>query len=293
MEALLTAGGKRGWGVALDIGRRVVRRDMRLFAAGIAFYLLLSLIPLLLLGTSAVGYVLGSSEEAVSHVLRAATRLVPRAMGTELPAVLEVIVGSRHITGALGVGMLLWLGLQVFEAIPESVRALTDGGPGRSPSYLRRKLRALVLMGTAGLLLLGALVGTWVVAAWPTVAAGLGVHFSLPWMLSTPEGSRYVAATLFGVLLVIVYWVAIGREIGWGAALGGGTVAAIIWHGGRLAINELSIYADAQHMLGPLNGLVTLVLWVYYTAWVVLAGGVVADRFHGPGVVTDRADPLS
>ena len=54
--------------VVKDIVQALRRNDVMLMAAGVAFYWLLGIIPLLLLGTSAIGYLLGSSDRAVDEV---------------------------------------------------------------------------------------------------------------------------------------------------------------------------------------------------------------------------------
>ncbi len=78
--------GQRGWlwRVGVEIVRRLREHNFMMMAAAIAFFWLLTLIPSLLLGSSAVGYFLGSSDDAVDAVMAAAQRLIPQATGTEV-----------------------------------------------------------------------------------------------------------------------------------------------------------------------------------------------------------------
>lgn len=269
---------RRGWlrRVGGEIVRRLREHDLMMMAAAIAFYWLLAVIPLLLLGTSAIGYLLGSSDRAVDEVMAAARRLIPRATGPDVDAFLRTLIQSRHVTGVLGIGFLLWVAMGVFEIIAASLSALT--GDRENRSYLRRKLVAFVLMCTAGFLLLLTLMGGWILAAWPNIEDLVGVRLALPAFLTDPSFPRYFTSVLMGILLTIVYRVAPVRDIRWPGAITGAAVAAILWHQAKVAFNwYLTHYARYSLFYGILGGFIGLVLWIFYTAIILLLGGMLAD----------------
>jgi len=180
------------------------------------------------------------------------------------------------VTGMLGVGFLLWVGMGVFEAIASSLTALSGGRETRS--YLRRKLVALVMMGTAGFLFVAALMSGWILAAWPEIEAVIGVRIVLPPFLVHPGFPRYVSSILMALLLTIVYHIAPVRAIRWPWAFTGATVAAVLWHEARVLFNlYLTHYARYNLFYGILGGFIGLVLWVFYTAVILLFGGLLAD----------------
>lgn len=264
-----------------DLARRLREHDLMMMAGAIAFYWLLGVIPLLLLGSSAIGYVLGSSERGVDEVMAMARRMIPRATGRDVEEFIRSLVQSRHVMGVLGIGFLLWVAMGVFEAIASSLTTLTGGRETRS--YLRRKLVALVMMGTASLLFVVALVAGWVLAAWPEFEVLIGARIVLPPFLTSPGFARYVSSILMACLLTIVYRVAPVRAIRWPCAVGGATVAAVLWYQARVLFNwYLTHYARYNLFYGILGGFIGLVLWVYYTAIILLVGGLLAD-------VLDRA----
>ncbi|MBI2561034.1 MAG: YihY/virulence factor BrkB family protein [candidate division NC10 bacterium] len=269
---------RRGWlrRVSGEIVRRLREHDLMMMAAAIAFYWLLALIPLLLLGTSAIGYLLGSSDRAVDEVMTAARRMIPRATGRDVEAFLRTLIQSRHVTGGLGIAFLVWVSMGVFEIIGASLTALTGGRETRS--YLRRKLVALVLMCTAGFLLLLTLMGGWILAAWPNIEDLAGMRLRLPAFLTDPNFPRYFTSVLMGILLTIVYRVAPVRDIRWPAAIAGATVAAILWHQAKVVFNwYLTHYARYNLFYGILGGFIGLVLWIFYAAIILLFGGMLAD----------------
>ncbi len=269
---------RRGWllGVGGEIVRRLRKHDLMMMAAAIAFYWLLALIPLLLLGTSAIGYLLGSSDRAADEVMTAARRLIPRATGPEVEEFLRTLIRSRHFTGGLGFGFLIWVAMRVFEIIATSLTTLTGAREHRS--YLRRKLVALVMMCTVGFLFIATLMGGWILAAWPNIEDLVGVRVDLPGFLVDPTFPRYVTSILMGILLAVVYCVAPARGIRWPSAVAGAMLAAVLWHQAKLAFNwYLTHYARYNLFFGILGGFIGLVLWIFYTAIILLFGGVVAD----------------
>ena len=215
---------RKGWvrRVCGEIIRRLREQDLMMMAAAIAFYWMLAFIPLLLLGTSAVGYVLGSSDRAVDEVMAAARLVIPRATGRDVEEFLRALIRSRHVTGSLGIGFLLWVSMGVFEIITASLTALTGGRETRS--YLRKKLVAFILMCTVGFLFLIALMGGWVLAAWPGIEELVGVRLTLPAFLTDPSFPRYFTSILMGILLTIVYRVAPVRGVRWPAAVAGAKI---------------------------------------------------------------------
>jgi len=269
---------RKGWlrRVIGELTRRLHESDLMVMAAAIAFYWLLGVIPLLLLGSSVIGYAIGSSDRGVDDVMAMARRLIPAATGQDVQDFIRSLIQSRHVTGVLGIGFLLWVAMGVFEVIASSLTTLTEGRETRS--YLRRKLVALVMMGTAGFLFLTALITGWILAAWPEIEVLIGVRVVLPPFLTDPSFRRYFTSILMACLLTIVYRVAPVRAISWPCAMAGGTVAAVLWYQARVVFSwYLTHYARYNLFYGILGGFIGLVLWVYYTAIILLIGGVVAD----------------
>lgn len=267
--------------VVSDFAHRLRQYDLMMMAAAIAFYWLLGIIPILLLGSSTIGYVLGSSDRGVEEVMTLARRLIPRATGRDVEDFVRSLIQSRHVTGVLGIGFLLWVAMGVFEAIASSLTTL--GGGRETRSYFRRKLVALVMMGTTGLLFISALTGGWILAAWPEIEILIGARIVLPPFLTHPSFPRYFTSILMTLLLTIVYRVAPVRAIRWPWAIAGATVAALLWHQARTLFNWYLIHHARYNLFyGILGGFIGLVLWVFYTAIILLIGGILAD-------VLDRA----
>jgi membrane protein len=81
-----------------------------------------------------------------------------------------------------------------------------------------------------------------------------------------------------------VYRIAPARAIGWPAAIAGASIAAGLWHQAKLLFNWYLVhYSRINLFFGILGGFVILVLWVFYTAIILLVGGMLADILHRGG----------
>jgi membrane protein len=262
--------------VSKEIYRRLIEHDLMMMAAAISFYWLLAFVPMLLLGTSAIGYLLGSSDQAVEEIMRAAARFIPRGTGPDVALFLRSLIQSRYVTGLVGLGFLLWFAMGLFEVITNSLTRLS--GERETRSYLRRKLVALVLIGTVGFLFVAALVASWMFMAWANLEDLIGIRLGLPAILYDPSTPRYVTSLFMGVLLTVIYRVAPVRGVRWPWAIVGGTFAGMLWHLAKLLFNWYLVhYARYNLFYGILGGFVGLILWIFYTAIILLLGGILAD----------------
>ncbi len=269
---------RKGWlrRVSGEIYRRLIHHDLMMMAAAISFYWLLAFIPMMLLGTSAIGYLLGSSDQAVEEIMRAANRFIPRGTGAEVEIFLRSLIQNRHVTGLVGLGFLLWIAMGLFEIIITSLTRLS--GERETRSYFQRKFVALLLIGTVGFLFIAALLASWMVTAWSNLEDLIGIRLGLPAFLHEPAFPRYITSALMGLLLAVIYRVAPVRGIHWPWALAGGAFAGVLWHLAKLVFNwYLLHYARYNLFYGILGGFVGLVLWIFYTAIILLVGGVLAD----------------
>ena len=109
---------------------RFVAADGFFMSAGLAFFFLMCLIPILLLGISMVGYVL-SGEQAARHVVGQLTQQFP-VYQAQLARVLLRIVETRTASGLLGTPVLVLFSTPLLSASRLILHRLlgvrTDGG---------------------------------------------------------------------------------------------------------------------------------------------------------------------
>jgi len=249
--------------------------DLLMMGAGIAFFFTLALIPLLLLGTSALGFALGSPQQATAHIVTAVRRIVPGVTTAQIEAVLRSLVESRAVAGWLGVLSFLWVGSGAYEAIANAMTALS--GLRETRSFVRRKLVAGALMLACGALFLASLI----LASLATALRGFGNHLLeiLPGAMRLPPGSVLggLSLLLVGTTFLILYRWTPPQPLPWGPAAVGAIVGAGLWYVAKRAFEWYVLTVATQQVIyGILGSFIGVLLWVYYTSVIFLVGAVVA-----------------
>ncbi len=255
-----------------------------LMAAAIAFYGLLSLIPLLLLSLAALGFFLGSSEETVGRILEVAYEFLPPEGLETVEEALTSLIEKRTLAGGLGLLTLLWVGHGAFDAIEQAINVIYEVRETRG--FLRRKLTSLFLMGLTGVLLLSTLVlvslatalralGGRLVAFLPPFLGERASQFSLmTWNLLLSLIPMVLIVTMF----TLIYLIAPTRKIWVSSALIGGVVAGVLWQLTKVVYGWYILnYAGYDRIYGPLGAFIGLILWIYYSAVILLLGAEVAE----------------
>jgi len=163
LDHLVRAGGR----YRADSGDRL--------AAAVTYYAFLSFFPLLLLGLSAVGYVLSGSPRLEAEVLANLRDYLP-GVYAEIVDNLMIVLEHRRTAGVVGLVGLLWAGLGWLDALREALRVMwhQDVAVG---NVLRKKAVDVVTLLGLGLAIAASMGFTGVLgasASWLLRAAGAG-----------------------------------------------------------------------------------------------------------------------
>jgi len=261
---------KRLWGLLRKTFQASRQARAAEAAAGMAYYALLSLFPLLL-SLAMLGSFFLESERAYQVVVETVTETLPTSQGLVEDTIQDALQ-RRGAVGIVGLVGLLWSGGGVFVTLMRNVnRAWTEA---EARSFVGRRLIALVMVAAlASLLVLSvllaaaldllrlttsALLGTasgqgpsvWILVSEmvPFVIAFLTFAAIYRWLPNAPVSG---SAALWGALPTAIAWEAIRRGFGW--YLGSGL-------------------ARYEWVYGSLAAVVALMLWVYLGGWTVLLG---------------------
>lgn len=121
-------------------------------AALVAYYGLLSLVPLLLLLSTVLGYVLSGNPGAQQAILNSAVN--------QIPVIRDEVgdpgsLGGGAATVAIGIAAALYGGLGVGLAIQNAVNIAWGIPRNERPNPFKARLRSLLLIVTAGLFVIG------------------------------------------------------------------------------------------------------------------------------------------
>ncbi|WP_336336181.1 YihY/virulence factor BrkB family protein [Haloarcula brevis] len=250
---------------AVSVARHVVRtvreEEVSFLAAGIAYYMFVSLLPLLLL-TLVVGTLAGG-EAFAERVVSAAGDVLTPAASTLLEDALTSGAGRGGAT-VLGVGVTLWSALKVFRGLDTAFsRVYGTDGPD---SIVGELVDGLAALGGIGI----ALVGLGVVGAFGTV---LGVQVALGGLALVP---------VLAVAFLPLYYLFPDQEMTVRSAVPGAVFAGIGWTLLGTGFNVYAAQADSYQVYGVVGAVLLLVTWFYFAGQVLLVGAAVnaalADR---------------
>ncbi len=261
-------------------------------AAAIAFYTILSVAPLLILTVSVAGRVY--PQEAIE--LRIVAGVENQAGEPAATYVHDAIVDAGNLRhGRLATGfsvlILIWAGSAMFSHLQFSINEMWGISP--KPERFRHSVRAIVrarllsmaLVVGMGYLVLVALTVNTIMAMIPvrwTSGMTDGIYQTVPFLRAW--SSPVVYTILFGLTFKTLPQARIRwRDVWVGAAL----TAVLFWVGNKFIIYYLS-NSVAMSVYGAASSVIVFLIWVYYSAWIVLFGAhfirIYTER-HGRTIV--------
>src|SRR5277367_1982095 len=81
------------------------------FAAGLTYYTIFSLFPLLMVGFSVVGFMLSRRPDVLTGIDNKVRSAVPGALGQQLLDLMNSAIDARASVGVIGLAAAVWVGL--------------------------------------------------------------------------------------------------------------------------------------------------------------------------------------
>lgn len=272
---------QRSWlGFPIAVGIQYGRDRCGAFAAMIAFYGYLSILPLFLVAMSLAKIVLGGTD-AEQRVLDA----IVDAFGVVGEQLVQNIQPTTGDVVAITVGLLvaLWGGLGVMQSVQLAFNDIWNVNLDRRPDFLRSRLRSLITIVLLGVIVLIAAI----VPALMTVLGFSDLSRFVGFVIS------YVIAIL---MLLVTYRALASRELSWGNVAAGAAVAGAVWVllqvVGSLLLSRW--IREASQLYGLFGVSFGLLVWISLAAQIVLAGAeinVVRVRRLWPRSILGRHHP--
>jgi membrane protein len=256
------------------VGRAFLEDRAALAAAAVAFFLVVSLIPLMLLLISVASYFITVPE--AQELASALTRTFGSAVGGAVREEILSVVRNRGLLTGISLLVGLWTGSQVFVFIEEALNHIWGVEEGR-PFWIRRGMALLMVLVTGLLLALAVGLVTLTRLFGELSIPLLGRHISeLPWVMSILIHA-VLPILLATLVFALVYRYLSARRVPWHAVFPGALVAAVLW---VLALQAFGWYtahiANFSLLYGSFGGLILLMLWFNYSAQIMLLGAEVA-----------------
>jgi len=243
--------------------------DATHMAAGVAYYAVLSIFPLLLGLIGILGLIL-PSETVQKELFDFVERNIPGAVD-DLERNITDVIRLRGAIGFLGLLGLFWSASAMFGAIARAVNRAWDVHRDR-PIYVR-KLRDLAMaMGTGVLLFL---------------SLGATSLFSILGRIDLPAAvpDVDVLARFFGffmslAIFLVIYKFLPNTKTYWRYIWPGAVLAAILFEVAKsLFVFYLDNLANYQAVYGSLGSVVALLVWIYFSSFILLLGAEFSSEY--------------
>lgn len=261
-------------------------------AAILTFYAFLAIFPLLLLGTSILGFILEGRPALQEQVLDSALAQFP-IIGDQLgrPGGLKgstggIIIGSLGaLYGSLGLGLALQNVQAAAWAVPRNSR----------PHPVMTRVNSLAILAVAGTAILTISIGSAVL----TTTELVGELSNLSWF---PWVVRIVTILLLGTAMTVLLRMAAARAIRQNVvrAAPGGYTIAVLWQLlqwiGTVYVTNVVASADANSMTGTFSVVLGLMVLIYIGAIMGVLGievnVVVSRRLWPRALLTPFTDSV-
>lgn len=262
--------------------------------AALAYYSMFSLAPLLLIAIAIAALIFGE-ETAQAGIIRQIESSVGPSAAKALSEVLTATRQSGGYTAAtvVGIGILLLGAMGVFIQLQDALNTIwkVRPRPGRAiRDIVRERILSFLVVLATGLLLLASLAIT-------TTLTTLSKHWA-PGSLTFWQIVNGVASFLFVTFLfAMLYKLLPDVRIAWKDVWVGAAVTALLFTVGKYLIGVYLSHGSTASAFGAAGSLVVILVWVYYSAQIVLLGAeftrVYAERY-GYGVApSDNALPVT
>jgi membrane protein len=283
---------KGAWQLIRDAAKEWSNDKAPRLGAALAYYTVFAIAPVLLVAMSVAALALGQ-EAAQGHILDElrsmfgddTAKMIQEALAKSSErksGVIGTVVGvGTLLVGATAVMIELEAALDaVWKVVPR---------PGRGiKGLIRERLLSLGLVLSLGFLLMVSLVTSAVLAAmgdllerWSFHGADVVGHIL----------NNTLSVGLIAVFFALIFKYLPNTKIAWRDVWFGALVTSALFHVGKIAIGFYLGRATVASTFGAAGSLAVLLVWVYYSAQIVLFGAEMTRLFaerYGSGVHPDE-----
>jgi len=243
-------------------------------AAMIAYFALLSFVPLLFLTVSLLA--LAGRPDESSYLVTELKRAFPGSSITSIVSTVREIQKHATALGIVGGAALVWTSLSLFSVL-ESAFNIVYGKPNRS--FLRGKLLAVGLMLLSLVtLFVGLLIGSFGFDLLTRYAGAGGVASNTYFAYGLSVAVSLLAVFIF---LMAVYYLLTNVEHSFVDVLPGAVVGAILLEASFQVLPLYVRFSNNVVALKAFGGPALLLVWLYVMANVIVFGAEVNCRYVG------------
>ncbi|WP_149360655.1 inner membrane protein YhjD [Lolliginicoccus suaedae] len=261
------------------------------YAAGITYFSVLALFPLLMVGFAGAGFVLAGNIELLDQVKNQVSESIPGGMGEQVNALIDQAIEQRSTVGIIGIVIALYSGLGWIGNLRKALTAQWDQ-PIPKANFIKTKLVDLVAMITLFL--------AFAISIGLSALGGSGLTRSLLGLVNlddAPGVGILVRVVSFAVAIAATWWVftwVIARmprqPVALASAARAGLIAALVFEVFKqVGVAYLTgvTQSPAGAVFGPIIGILVFIfttsrVLLFATAWAATSEESMAKAIVAP-----------
>jgi membrane protein len=237
-------------------------------SSGIAFNILLNMIPLILLLTAFAGIYLSGYLDVISRIQTYLSDVAP-ALDPDITTNLIAIIQARNISGIVGFGALILFSVWIFRSLRialsivfkvEKKRGIIKGFAIDIMMLLIAEILLLANMGISSyIIVIQNLQGKLFLTIAPAMQFIL--KFLLPFIIAF-------------CMFFLVYKITPPRKIRFKSAIRAALFAAVLWELAKHIFEWYVVHiAEYSTIYGSLSTAIIFIIWIYYSSAIFIIGG--------------------
>ena len=279
---------KSAWILLRDTFVEWDRDDAMQLAATLAFYMVFSFAPVLILLVAAASSFFGR-EAVKAEVMEQLREVLSRSGAQIVQMVLENARPASTTATVMGLAAMLFGATAVFVALQDALNRIW-GVTVRSGNvvmlFFRKRLVSFLMLLAVGLLLL---ISTIMGTALSLASDYLEEMF--PWIHLLDLAQFAVSIVLIAVLFGTIYKVLPDVKIAWTDVWIGAFVTSLLFNTGRMLIGTYLARSTVGSLYGAAGTFAVFLIWIYYSAQVFFIGAEfmqVYARKRGVPILPDK-----
>ena len=248
------------------------RADM--LSGAIAYFTVLSIAPLLVIGVAIAGVVFGEEAARAKVVGDLAQSVGPDAAGVLDQLLRSASHGGHGAELVIGVAVVLWGASRIFVRVQDALNEVWGVRPKRGRALGQRAKR--IVQKRIGSFLLAMLVGIMLFASLGLKSVIAGVHEltgELPFDSVLPRVAEgFASVALVASFLGVMFRWLPDVELSWRDVWPGAILTSVLAAAGAFVISAYLGYFATTSVSGAVGGVFVLLLWIYWNAQVFLLG---------------------
>ena len=252
--------------------------DGSTMAAAVAYYLALSLFPMLLLMTATMGLVLRYTQlghDFEVQLLAIVAEHCSPTLSQQFETVLLQIEDQSAVGCPLGVATAVLAAIGVFHQFERAFDKIWRVHTEPSQNIISTGLQAM----TSRLIAFGLLLGL-AAAILLILIANIALAGIREWMAQVHLSGTTVIGIVDAAATILLHTAVFGmlykflpkRPVRWGDALRGGLLISLIWEVGRVLLSVILVGVKYTSAYGAIGSFIALLLWFYWGVTLILFG---------------------